>query len=203
MPNPIDRRQLMATAAAASLLALAPAAALAEPVMGEIVLGNADAPVTVIEYASFTCPHCASFAVNTFPQFKEAYIDTGKAKFILREVYFDRFGLWAAMAARCGGEAAYYPMAEHLFKRQKEWTRVEEERIPDEIRKIARLNGISDDQFKACLTDQDFAKNLVDTYKQQSTADDVKSTPTFFINGDRHGGNMPFEEFAKLIDAHL
>jgi len=203
MPNPIDRRQLMAAAAAAGLLALAPAAALAEPVLGDIVLGNADAPVTVIEYASFTCPHCAGFAVNTFPEVKAKYIDTGKVKFILREVYFDKYGLWAAMAARCGGEAAYYPMAEHLFRRQKEWTHVPEAQIPDEIRKIARLNGISDDQFKACLSDQDFAKTLVDTYKQQVETDDVTSTPTFFINGERQGGNMPFEEFAKLIDPHL
>ena len=104
MPRHFDRRQTLAMIAAATTATLLPAnAALADPVLGDIVLGDDNAPVTVIEYASFTCPHCASFHINTWPRFKAEYIDTGKVRFILREVYFDRYGLWASMVARCGG----------------------------------------------------------------------------------------------------
>ncbi|HSF94042.1 MAG TPA: DsbA family protein [Thermohalobaculum sp.] len=204
MQNLTDRRQAIALFSAAGAAALLPAwTARAEPVMGDIALGDASAPVTVIEYASFTCPHCAAFHVNTYPKLKEAYIETGKVRFILREVYFDRFGLWASMAARCGGEAGFYPMADQFLKNQKTWASAEPDLIPGEIKKIARLNGLTEEQFNTCLTDQDYAKALIEGYQANAKADDVKSTPTFLINGEKTAGNLPFEEFAKLIDKHL
>ena len=198
-----DRRQMLALTAAAIAAPLFPAVALAEPATGDIVLGNADAKVTVIEYASFTCPHCAAFHADTWPQVKEAYVDTGKIRFILREVYFDKYGLWASMTARCGGEAGFYPMADQFLKKQKSWTGVAPEQIPAEIKKIGRLNGISDAQFNACLSDEAYAKTLIESYKTNAAADDVSSTPTFLINGEKASGAMDFEAFSALIDKHL
>jgi protein-disulfide isomerase len=203
MPNQIDRRHMLAMIAAAGAATLLPASAMAEPIMGDIVLGDEAAPVTVIEYASFTCPHCAAFHINTWPRFKAEYVDTGKVRFILREVYFDRYGLWASMVARCGGPDAFYPMADQFLKKQSVWAKVPEGQIGGEIQKIGRLNGLSADQLSACLSDQDYAKALVETYQQNSAADDVNSTPTFIINGEKHEGNMPFDELSALVDAAL
>ena len=208
MPNQFDRRQLLAMIAAPAIAGVAaatllPATAMAEPVMGDVVLGDAAAPVTVIEYASFTCPHCAAFHVDTWPQFKAEYVDTGKVRFILREVYFDREGLWASMAARCGGAGAFYPMADQLMKKQRLWAKAARDNNRDEIRKIARLNGLSTAQFDACFSDQDYARALVEAYQSYVAADGVKSTPTFIINGAKHEGNMPFEQLAALVDAAL
>ena len=87
----------------------------------EMVLGSPDAPVTMIEYASFTCPHCAAFHGDQFQRLKEEYIDTGKVQFIYREVYFDRFGLWASMVARCGGEMRFFGISSMLYEQQQEW----------------------------------------------------------------------------------
>ncbi len=208
MPNQFDRRHLLAMIAAPAIAGfgaatLLPATAIAEPVMGDVALGDAAAPVTVIEYASFTCPHCARFHIDTWPQFKAEYVDTGKVRFILREVYFDRFGLWASMTARCGGADAFYPMADQFLKKQSVWAKVPEAQIGGEIQKIGRLNGLSADQLDACLSDQDYAKALIEAYQQNSAADDVNSTPTFIINGEKHERNMPFDEFSALVDAAL
>ncbi|MDH3665876.1 MAG: DsbA family protein [Paracoccaceae bacterium] len=203
MPRPIDRRSLIALIGAAGAAALVPAAAHAEPVLGDVVLGNEDSPVTVIEYASFTCPHCANFHRDTWPQFKAAYIDTGKIRFIFRDVYFDRFGLWASMTARCGGRDAFYPLADQFLKKQSVWARVAEDKIGGEIQKIGRLNGLSAEQLDACLSDQDYAKALITTYQENAEADGVTSTPTFIIDGEKHPGNMDFDTLAALVDAAL
>jgi len=203
MPNHPNRRDLIALAAAAGALVLLPAAARPEPVMGDVVLGTADAKVTVVEYASFTCPHCADFHTNTWPEFKANYVDTGKVKFILREVYFDRYGLWASMTARCGGEAGFYPMADQFLKKQKAWTGVPAEQIGGEIAKIGRLNGLSAEQLDACLSDQQYAKDLIEAYQANAKADEVTSTPTFVINGEKHSGALPYDQFVALIDPLL
>jgi len=203
MPNQPNRRDLIAMAAAAGALALLPASALAEPIMGDVVLGDPNAKLTIFEYASFTCPHCARFAVDTFPKFKADYIDTGKVKWILREVYFDRYGLWASMVARCGGEAGFYPMADQFLAKQKVWTAVPAEQIGGEIAKIGRMNGLTNEQLNACLGDQEYAKKLIETYQTNATADEVKSTPTFLINGEQKSGEMPYEDFAKWVDSKL
>ncbi len=197
--TPWAAREAAAPTVAPGAIVIAPGAA----VLGDIVLGDDAAPVTVIEYASFTCPHCAAFHINTWPQFKAEYVDTGKVRFILREVYFDRFGLWASMTARCGGAEAFYPMADQFMKKQSVWAKAPEAQIGGEIQKIGRLNGLSASQLDACLSDQDFAKALIETYQQNSADDSVRSTPTFIINGAKHEGNMPFDEFSALIDALL
>jgi len=203
MPLRPDRRQMLALTAAAIAAPLFPTAALAEPAMGDIVMGDPNAKTTLIEYASFTCPHCARFAMTTFPEFKTNYIDTGKVNFILREVYFDRYGLWAAMAARCGGKEAFYPMGEMFLTTQQTWARVDTDQIAGEIKKIARLNGLTDAQFDACLSDQDYAKSLIEAYQNHAKEDDVNSTPTFIINGDKKSGEMDYKTFSEWVDTHL
>jgi len=195
------------TAVSPGAAAVAPTGATAtgpgSAVLGDIVLGDDAAPVTVIEYASFTCPHCAAFHADTWPQFKLEYIDTGKVRFILREVYFDREGLWASMTARCGGADAFYPMAEQFMEKQSIWAKAARGNNSDEIRKIGLLNGLSAAQFDACFSDQGYADALIEAYQRTTTADGVESTPTFIINGALHAGNMPFDEFSALIDAAL
>jgi len=169
--------------------------------LGDIALGPEDAKVTVIEYASFTCPHCAAFHINTWPDVKEQYVDTGKIRFILREVYFDKYGLWASMAARCGGEAGYYPMVDTFLQTQRVWTKAPD--IGHAIHQIGRRAGLSNEMLDACLSDRDYAKALLKSYQDNAEADGVQSTPTFIVNGDLHSGNMSFEAFSAIIDAAL
>lgn len=203
MPLPLDRRRFLAATAATGALAALPLPALAEPVMGDIPLGDENAPLTVIEYASLTCPHCGAFHRETWPQVKADYVEAGKVRFILREVYFDKHGLWASMIARCGGEKAFYPLTDAYLTRQEAWLGVPDDQRIEEMMKIARRNGLSNEQIQACLSDEAYAKSLIEWYQENATADDVTSTPTFIIAGDKHTGNMPFEDFAALLDAEL
>jgi protein-disulfide isomerase len=168
---------------------------------GDAIIGNEDAPVTVYEYASFTCPHCASFHINTWPKLKAEYIDTGKVKFILREVYFDQYGLWASMTARCGGEKGYYPLVDEFLNKQSVWTRSDD--IGAAIQKIGRAAGLSSKQLTSCLSDRDYARELLANYQDNAGKDQVQSTPTFIINGEHHSGNMNFDDFAKLLEEAL
>lgn len=168
----------------------------------EMSLGNPDAPVTVVEYASYTCPHCASFHEGPFKQLKADYIDTGKINFVYREVYFDRYGLWASMIARCAGTPeAFFGMSDLIYQGQATWSRAgEPAAIVDELRKIGRLAGLDGDTMEACLQDGDKAQALVAWYQQNATADGVESTPSFVINGTKYT-NMSFAEMAEIIDA--
>jgi protein-disulfide isomerase len=203
MPLAPRRRDLIAGLATLPLagLALPRPARAAEPVVGDVPLGAEDAPVTVIEYASLTCPHCADFHRDTWPRVKEAYVETGKVRFILREVYFDRFGLWATMVARCGGREPYHALVGRFLETQEEWTRSED--IVAAIRRIGRLNGLSASRIDECLQDRDYAEALVAHYQETAEADGIDSTPSFVINGEKHTGNIGFEAFADLIEAHL
>jgi protein-disulfide isomerase len=168
----------------------------------DMAIGSPDAKVTVIEYASFTCPHCRNFHDTVYGQLKQNYIDTGKIRFVYREVYFDRFGLWAAMIARCGGEMRYFGIADMIFNTQDEWTQGDPAQIADNLRKIGRTAGISDAELDACMNDGDMAQKLVALYQKNATADGVDSTPTFFVNGTKYS-NMGYEEFAAILDEEL
>ncbi|MEM1164642.1 MAG: DsbA family protein [Pseudomonadota bacterium] len=201
----MTRRHALAAGAA---LAAIPGTALAQAttgdptyVTGDVAMGADDAPLTVVEYASLTCPHCARFHIRTWPKVKEEYVDTGKVRFILREVYFDKYGLWASMTARCGGEKGFYPMMDTFLKTQSTWTKADD--IGHAIQQIGRRAGLSQGQLSACLSDQDYAKTLVEAYQDNAEADAVRSTPTFIIGGKHHSGDMTFEDFAALLDAEL
>lgn len=169
----------------------------------DMALGNADAPVTVVEYASFTCPHCRHFHDDVFGKIKANYIDTGKVRFILREVYFDRFGLWAAMLARCGGEMRYFGVVDLIFGKQQEWTKGNSApEIVGNLKKLGRAAGMDDATMDQCLQDAPMAEALVAVYQQHMAEDDVPGTPTFFINGQQFS-NMSYPDFAKALDAAL
>lgn len=168
----------------------------------DMTLGNPDAPVTVIEYASYTCPHCARFHQDAYKQLKADYIDTGKINFVYREVYFDRYGLWASMIARCAGSTeAFFGMTDLIYENQSEWSRAgEPSAIVGELRKIGLLAGLDGDTLEACLQDADKARTLVAWYQQNASEDGIESTPSFMINGQRYT-NMSYPEMAELIDA--
>ena len=152
----------------------------------DMILGNPDAPVEVIEYASFTCPHCANFHEQLMPQVKKDYIDSGKVKFIYREVYFDRFGLWASMIARCGGEMRFFGMADLIYEKQRDWTASgDPATIVEALRKLAKTAGYSDEMLDECLNDAEMAQTLVGWYQANAERDGVRSTPTFLINGEK------------------
>lgn len=169
----------------------------------DMVLGEASAPVEVIEYASFTCPHCANFHATVFGKLKADYIETGKVRFVYREVYFDKFGLWAGMVARCGGAEKYFPIAEILYETQRDWLAPGDDAgIAANLRKIGLKAGIAGEALDACFADNDMAKAMVATYQANAGADGINSTPSFIIDGQKYS-NMAYEDFAKAIEEKL
>ncbi|MDR0809213.1 MAG: DsbA family protein [Gemmobacter sp.] len=201
------RRDVIALAAGTTMLAALGAPAFAQdaaaPEVPELVLGNPDATVTLTEYASYTCPHCANFHEQVFKPLKAEYIDTGKVKFVYREVYFDRYGLWAAIMARCGGEMRYFGISGILFEKQKEWAASDDPSVVIEnLKTIGRSAGMSNEQLDACFKDQAMAEAMVAKFQQNMEADGVDATPTLFINGTKHS-NMSYADLKALLDAEL
>ena len=181
----------------------APASTAELPAVPDMVLGQADAKVTIIEYASYTCPHCAAFHAEVFKDLKRDYIDTGKVKFILREVYFDRYGLWAAMMARCGGETRYFGIMGMLFEGQKEWSASDDPTtVVNNLRRIGKTAGMDDATLDACMQDSNMAQAMLNTWEANAKTDQVEGTPTLIINGVK-SGNMSYDELKALIDAEL
>lgn len=170
----------------------------------EMTMGPEDAKVTIIEYASFTCPHCARFHEDQFKKLKSNYIDSDKVHYIYRDVYFDRFGLWASMVARCGGTERFFGISDMIYAQQKEWIGDGQDpvQIANNLRKIGKVAGLSDDQLDSCLNDSDKAQILVAWFQEHAEADDISSTPTLLINGKKHS-NMSYDELSDLIDEEL
>lgn len=173
-------------------------------VLGDIVIGEADAPVTIIEYASLTCPHCATFHNATYPTVKTDYIDTGLVRMVVREVYFDYEGVLAAAIARCGGEDRYSRFLDVLYKQQSQWhDRSDRQATIANLRRIGIFGGLTPERVDACLTDETYHRALTAAYEQTATADGVRSTPYFLVNGDPVRGAVGASEMAAAIDAHL
>ena len=169
----------------------------------EVVMGNPDAKVTVIEYASYTCPHCATFHANVLKPLKADYIDTGKIQFIYREVFFDRYGLWAAMIARCGGEMRYPGISGLLYETQAEWAGAgEAPQVIEALRRVGKRAGFTDTELDTCLQDGEMAQAMVAKFQRDAEEHDINSTPSLVINGTKHS-NMNYESLRKLIDAEL
>ncbi|NHB76438.1 DsbA family protein [Rhodobacter sp. M37P] len=204
----LNRRAMIALAAAATA-AMTPALAqetateAAAPAVGDFSLGSPDAKVKIVEYASFTCPHCANFHATTFKELKRDYIDTGKVHFTLREVYFDRYGLWAALIARCGGEMKYFGIQDMLFDKQKEWAAGESpQQVVENLKTIGRAAGLEDAAMDACLNDVPKAEALIKQFQTNFEADGVQGTPTLFINGTKHS-NMAYADLKAILEAEL
>ncbi len=169
----------------------------------EMVLGDANAPVEMIEYASFTCPHCARFHADVYPQLKADYIDTGKVKFVYREVYFDRFGLWASMIARCAGAERYFAFTDLLYAEQRSWAGSQDPaEVIGNLRTLAKTAGMNDETLDACMSDAAKAEALVGWYQTNAERDGVNSTPSFMIDGEKYS-NMSYEEMKSILDAKL
>ena len=163
-------------------------------------LGKDDAKVTIVEYASMTCPHCAHFAETTFPDLKTKYIDTGKARYILREFPFDPSAEAGFMLARCAKDN-YFPMVDVLFAQQANWVGVSNTK--DALLQISKLAGFTQESFEACLTDQKLLDDVRSVQKRGANEFKVDSTPTFFINGKTYKGAMSIEEMSAIIDPLL
>ncbi|UYV38748.1 DsbA family protein [Rhodobacteraceae bacterium D3-12] len=168
----------------------------------EMVLGNPDAPVTVTEYASFTCPHCASFHQNQFKELKRDYIDTGKVKLVYRDVYFDRIGLWAAMVARCDTDK-FFGIADLIYSKKDEWLNSRDPVVlAANLRKLGVVAGLAPEKVDACMQDASKAKALYDWFEINANKDQIESTPSLLINGKLHS-NMAYGELKDLIEAEL
>ncbi len=180
----------------------APAQQAVDPAvaLGERAIGSPDAPVTVTEYFSLTCPHCASFHNETFAALKEKYIDTGKVRFVYRDFPLDRVALPAAMMARCVDEKRYPGVISVLFKTQSNWATA---RDPiGELGKIAALAGLGKEAFESCLQSDELADGVLKS-RQEGTAAGVNSTPTFLVNGKIYSGVHSIEEFSNVLDPLL
>ena len=176
-------------------------AKLLEPgILPDQVLGKADAPVTIVEYASMTCPHCAAFHATTLPEIKTKYIDTGKARLIMREFPFDPRAEAGFMLARCSNDK-YFPMVDVLFKQQNNWVRAQDAQAA--LLQISKLAGFSQESFNACLTNQKLLDDIRAVRTRGADEFKVDSTPTFFINGDRYAGALTVDEMSAIIDAKL
>lgn len=172
-------------------------------VLPDIALGRQDAPLTVIEYASFTCSHCKAFHDEAWPRLKAEYIDTGKVRFIQRDIYFDAVGLWAGVLARCAGDDRYYALSDLLFDDQETWLSGQSgDDIAANLRKLGTKAGMTGEQMEACWNDRQKVADLLATFQKNASADGIEGTPTFIIGGEKVQ-NQPWEDLRKIIDAKL
>ncbi len=169
--------------------------------LGEMAIGSDDAVVTIIEYASMTCPHCAAFHTATLPELKTRYIDTGKVRLLFREFPFDQRSVAAFMLARCAPKERFFPFVDVLFAQQQVWARAEN--AEQALLKIALLGGFTQASFYECLKNQEILDSVVGVRNHAQKELGVASTPTFFVNGVKHEGNKSIEELAAIIDPLL
>jgi protein-disulfide isomerase len=209
----ITRRALLVGASALALVTYAdPAArALAQTKvpdadlapagpLGDLVMGAENAPVTIIEYASMTCPHCAQFQARTFPKLKERYIDTGKVRFIFREFPLDPLAAGAFMLARCADKDKYFAIIDLLFGTQRDWV------VPNPLQpllNVAKQAGYTEETFNACLKNQQVLDGIQNVRDRAAKVLNVESTPTFFVNGKRVLGDVSIEDLEKEMKPYL
>ena len=167
----------------------------------EEAIGDPNAPVTIIEYASLTCPHCAHFQKDVLPQLKERYIATGKVRLIYRDFPLDQRALAASILAHCAGPERYFGFLDVLFKTQEGWARADDYLAA--LKQIGKLGGLTDAQMAACFADQDLTNRILQSRLDAQSQHDVNSTPTFIIGGKAYAGARDIEEFASLIDPLL
>ena len=168
--------------------------------LGDEALGAADAPVTIVEYASMTCPHCAHFHQTTYPELKRKYVETGKLRFIFREFPLDQLAAAASMLARCAGKDKFFPLLEALFAQQSDWV-VQKPLQP--LLAIAKQAGFTQQTFDQCLANQQILNGIEESRNRAANKFGVNSTPTFFINGKIFRGALTPEELDKQVAPYL
>ena len=166
-----------------------------QEMLADKVLGDPDAPVTIIDYSALTCSHCADFHLNTLPEIKAKYIDTGKAKLIYRDFPFNQTGLTASMLARCSGEKSYFKVLDLMFRTQADWSL-----DSDPKKALVNILGMSQEKADACLADKELEDGLLKIQKDGQQQFGVSATPTFLINGQKIVGSLPFAEFDRILE---
>lgn len=164
----------------------------------EQALGDPDAPVTIIEYASLTCPHCAQFHTEVLPELKERYIEDGKVRLVYRDFPLDERALMAAALAHCAGPDRYFGFLDVLFETQSSWARANDHIAA--LKKLGKLGGMNDAQMDACLADQELTDGILQTRLDGQNEHQVSSTPTLVINGEVYAGARSVEELSEVID---
>ena len=167
----------------------------------EKVIGDPNAPVTVIEYASLGCPHCAHFHADTYPQIKRDYVDTGKVKYIFRDFPLGTPSVAASMIARCAGSKRYFPMIDIFFRMQNQWSRAENPL--EALKKTARFGGMSASDVDACVANQALLDHIQKVAETAQSEHDVNSTPSFVVAGRKIAGALPYADFKKVLDEAL
>jgi protein-disulfide isomerase len=163
------------------------------------ILGNPDAPITIVEYASLTCPHCAHFANDVLPELKKKWIDPGKVKLVFRDFPLDEPALRAAMIARCAPTDRFYAYVDTFFAAQDKWVMARDYR--EALARLVKLGGMSQNEFENCLKNTALENKIVEGRLVASKELDVGSTPTFFINGTKFAGAPTLEEFDKVLSS--
>jgi len=169
--------------------------------LGDKILGAEDAPVTIVEYASMTCGHCANFHNGAYKELKEQYVDTGKVRFIFREFPLDPVASAAFMLARCAPEDKYFDVVDIMFEQQRSWAY--SDNPYNSLLNFSKQIGFTQESFEQCLTNQGLLDAVNTVRERGSNNFGVTSTPTFFINGEKHSGALSFEEMSRLIDEQL
>lgn len=199
------RTFLIGVSATGAAIAL-PRTILAQPTPDELLapgalpdksFGVEDAPVTIIEYASLTCPHCRTFHVDIWPAFKEKYVDTGQVRFIMREFPFDPRSTAGFMLARCAGDDKWYATIDLLYRTQDSWARVSDG--SKAMKSVMGMTGMDDASFEACLQNEELVQQ-VQSVAEAGRGFGVDSTPTFFVNGQMHKGVLSLERFSEIVD---
>jgi protein-disulfide isomerase len=167
----------------------------------EQVLGDPDAPVTIIEYASLTCPHCAQFHTEVLPKLKERYIAPGKVRLIYRDFPLDQTALAAAALAHCAGPERYFSMLDVLFQTQSNWAGDDDPIAA--LKQLGKLGGLTEQEMTGCLADEELTDGILRERLAGQNEHDIGSTPTFIIDGKAYPGSRDVEEFGKLIDPLL
>lgn len=178
--------------------ALAQQGAQPAPASAEMALGGRNAPLTLIEYASMSCPHCAEFHATTLQRLKEQYIDTGKVRLVFREFPLDQAAVMGAVLARCAGPARFFPFLDVLFRSQAQW--VTQPDLIGALTRLGELGGVSAAQFQACLADRELTNGIVQTRLNAEREYNVRSTPTFVIADRVIEGALPYAQFKQVID---
>ena len=163
------------------------------------VLGNADAPVTIVEYASFTCPHCASFHSETMPLLKERFIDTGQVRFVFRDFPLNEPALRAGMMARCVPEEQYFNVVDVVFATLNQWS--SGPNWLQSLSRIGRMAGLSQEAFDACMADTELEERILALRLEGANTYNVQATPSFVVNGRTLSGGRSIEEFTEIIDS--
>ena len=169
----------------------------------DFVIGNEDAKITIIEYASLSCSHCADFHVNTLETLKKEYIDTGKIKMVFRDYPFNYPALLGSMVLRCIPENYRYDYMNALFKLQTDWVNKKNKKTIQELYKIMQSGGMTKDEYDACIYNTELENEILKGVMEAQNQFNIKSTPSFIINGKLIEGNKSIKEFRQIIDKIL